>query len=65
MLAAQDISPDQPLDLNNASFEEILQLPLSRDLAERIYERITYQGHSPIFLNCAMFRALIRKHCSN
>ncbi|MEZ4748208.1 MAG: helix-hairpin-helix domain-containing protein [Calditrichia bacterium] len=44
VLAAQDISPDQPLDLNNASFEEILQLPLSRDLAERIYERITYQG---------------------
>lgn len=37
-------SPQNQLDINNASYEEIARLPISRDLAERIYDRITYQG---------------------
>ncbi len=33
-----------PIDINSASFEEIRQLPVPVDLAEKIYERITFQG---------------------
>ncbi len=52
-LFAQNPPPDStatqsidqlPLDLNNAAFEEIARLPIPRDLAERIYERIQYAG---------------------
>ncbi len=37
-------SYDHQLDLNNATFEEIAKLPISEELAERIYDRIEYQG---------------------
>ena len=37
-------SPQPPLDINHASFEEIARLPIPRELAERIYYRIEYQG---------------------
>jgi DNA uptake protein ComE-like DNA-binding protein len=37
-------SYDNQLDINNASFEEITRLPVSEEIAERIYDRITYQG---------------------
>ncbi len=37
-------SAQNKLDINSASFLEISRLPISRELAERIYERITYQG---------------------
>ena len=47
-LAAQpaetSYSIDNQLDLNNAEFEEILRLPIGRDVAEAIYERIQYGG---------------------
>jgi len=33
-----------PLDINNASFEEIQKLPVGPEVAERIYERILYKG---------------------
>lgn len=39
-----DNSPQNQLDLNNASFEEISRLPIPVDLAEKIYTRILYQG---------------------
>ncbi len=37
-------SPENPLDLNNADYEQIRQLPVPPEIAERIYLRITYQG---------------------
>ncbi len=37
-------SPEHPLDLNNATYEQIARLPIPRELAERIYDRIEYQG---------------------
>ncbi|HFE65465.1 MAG TPA: hypothetical protein ENK14_13785, partial [Caldithrix sp.] len=37
-------SSENQLDLNNASYEEIAKLPIPPALAERIYDRITYQG---------------------
>ncbi len=37
-------SPEHPLDLNNASYEEIAKLPIPQELAERIYYHIEYQG---------------------
>ncbi len=37
-------TPDNPLDINHASYEEIARLPIPRELAERIYQRIEYQG---------------------
>lgn len=37
-------SPQNQLDLNNASFEQISGLPIPITLAEEIYQRITYQG---------------------
>ena len=37
-------SYENQLDINNASFEEIIKLPVSEEIAERIYDRITYQG---------------------
>jgi DNA uptake protein ComE-like DNA-binding protein len=33
-----------PLDVNNATFEEIQKLPVPREIAEKIYERILYKG---------------------
>lgn len=45
--AAQQTTPysyENQLDLNNAAFEEIVKLPVSEEIAERIYDRITYQG---------------------
>jgi DNA uptake protein ComE-like DNA-binding protein len=39
------IYADNPqLDLNNASFEEILKLPIPPEIAEKIYGKITFQG---------------------
>ncbi|GAB4374966.1 MAG: hypothetical protein Kow0042_19990 [Calditrichia bacterium] len=32
------------IDINNASFEEIASLPIPREVAERIYDRVTYRG---------------------
>ncbi|MFQ5583360.1 MAG: helix-hairpin-helix domain-containing protein, partial [Calditrichia bacterium] len=37
-------SLDNQLDINNASFEEISRLPVSTEVAERIYHRILYGG---------------------
>jgi DNA uptake protein ComE-like DNA-binding protein len=37
-------SYENQLDINNASYEEIALLPVPREIAERIYERIQYQG---------------------
>ena len=37
-------SSDNQLDLNNAGYEEIARLPIPQPLAERIYNRVTYQG---------------------
>ncbi len=37
-------SGQPPLDLNNASYEEIAKLPIARELAEQIYYRIQYSG---------------------
>lgn len=39
-----DTTSVAPLDLNNAAYEDILKLPVPQEVAERIYERITYQG---------------------
>ncbi len=43
---AQDsvYTSENKLDINNATLEEIEKLPVSRDLAKTIYERITYKG---------------------
>ena len=32
------------LDINNASYEEIARLPITPEMATKIYDRITYQG---------------------
>lgn len=32
------------LDINNADFDDIARLPISRELAERIFDRVQYQG---------------------
>lgn len=37
-------SPAHQLNINAASYEEIAKLPIPQDLAERIYNRIEYQG---------------------
>ncbi|MCB0282656.1 MAG: helix-hairpin-helix domain-containing protein [Calditrichae bacterium] len=37
-------SSENQLDINNASLEEIQGLPVSADLAQRIYNRLTYRG---------------------
>ncbi|MBN2365551.1 MAG: hypothetical protein EH225_06120 [Calditrichaeota bacterium] len=37
-------TPENPLDLNNADYEEILRLPVPSEIAEEIYRRITFQG---------------------
>lgn len=37
-------SSENQLDINNASYEEIEKLPIPREIAERIYERIQYEG---------------------
>ena len=42
--ATTPYSYNNQLDINNASFEEIEKLPVSQEIAERIYDRITYQG---------------------
>ena len=43
-LLAQPYSAQNQLDLNNATFEEIQQLPVSAEIAERIYHRVLYKG---------------------
>ena len=45
-LYSQDVaySPENQLDLNNATFEQITRLPIPVELAEKIYTRILYQG---------------------
>ena len=45
-LYSQDVaySPENQLDLNNATFEQITRLPIPLELAEKIYTRILYQG---------------------
>jgi DNA uptake protein ComE-like DNA-binding protein len=43
----QPVTPysyENQLDINNASYEEIIKLPIPREIAERIFERIQYQG---------------------
>lgn len=35
---------EHQLDINNAGYQDIARLPISQQLAERIYHRITYQG---------------------
>ncbi len=42
---AQDYSPQNQLDLNNASFSEIAKLPVSPEVAGRLYERVLYKGY--------------------
>ncbi len=37
-------SASNQLDINNATYEEILRLPVPEQIAERIYERIIYRG---------------------
>ncbi|MEJ2050612.1 MAG: helix-hairpin-helix domain-containing protein, partial [Calditrichota bacterium] len=37
-------SPQHQLDINNASYEEIARLPITPEMATKIYDRITYQG---------------------
>lgn len=37
-------SIDNQLDINNAAYEDILRLPVSPAIAERLYERIQYSG---------------------
>jgi DNA uptake protein ComE-like DNA-binding protein len=37
-------TPENQLDLNNASFEEIQLLPVSTDIAKKLYERVLYKG---------------------
>lgn len=41
---ATPYSYENQLDINNASFEDIAKLPIPNEVAERIYERIEYQG---------------------
>ncbi len=41
---AQEYSRQNQLDINNASYEEIAKLPVSSELAERLYERVLYKG---------------------
>lgn len=41
---AEEYSRDNQIDLNNATFEEIQNLPVSVEIAERIYQRILYKG---------------------
>ncbi len=44
MAQSKHDSVQVPLDINNADLESILKLPVSADIAERIYERILYKG---------------------
>ena len=47
LLTAQVETPysrENQLDINNASYEEIAQLPVSEEIAKKIYQRITYRG---------------------
>ncbi len=46
LLAAQagPYSAEHQLDLNNATFEQIQDLPIPQVIAQRIYDHITYQG---------------------
>jgi DNA uptake protein ComE-like DNA-binding protein len=37
-------SYEYQLDINNAEFEEIARLPVSHEIAEAFYERVTYRG---------------------
>jgi len=41
---AEGYSIDNQLDINNASYEEILRLPVSPAIAERLYDHIQYSG---------------------
>jgi DNA uptake protein ComE-like DNA-binding protein len=43
-LIAQTYSSDNQLDLNNASFEEILKLPVTSEIAEKLYQRLMFKG---------------------
>ena len=35
---------DHPVDINNATLEEIQQLPITSEQAQALYDRIYYQG---------------------
>ncbi|MEJ2543830.1 MAG: helix-hairpin-helix domain-containing protein [Calditrichaceae bacterium] len=37
-------SYENQLDINNAELEDIAQLPVSQDIAEALYDRVTYRG---------------------
>ncbi|RMF58396.1 MAG: hypothetical protein D6748_08805 [Calditrichaeota bacterium] len=41
---ATPYSQENQLDLNNATFEEIARLPIPKEIAEKIYDRIEYGG---------------------
>lgn len=42
--AATPYSYQNQLDINNAAFEDVLALPVPPEIAERIFDRIQYQG---------------------
>ena len=44
MLSAGQYTSDHQLDINNASYKEVLQLPVPESLAKAIYERVTFRG---------------------
>ncbi len=44
VLAGQEYTRYNQLDINNAGFEEIQKLPVSTDIARRLYERVLYKG---------------------
>lgn len=43
-ISAQEYSKQNQLDINNASLEEIQKLPVSLEIAQKLYERILYKG---------------------
>jgi len=44
LLIAQEYSSLNQLDLNNASYEDILKLPVTPEIAELLYKRIMFKG---------------------
>ncbi|RMH63022.1 MAG: hypothetical protein D6677_08370 [Calditrichaeota bacterium] len=44
LAGAQTYTPDNRLDINNATLEEIEQLPVSKEVSRNIYNYLTYRG---------------------
>ncbi len=42
---AQNYTADNQLSINTAGLQEIRQLPVSEQIAQKIYDRITYRGY--------------------